>query len=321
MLSSPCLPLEGRLPPSNRLGPAFEPDLFNTEAYAKLHASRFSGDEVRSEYFRAGQDRPSGVFHAMQTGPGLFTSPGRGPYGGFDVSSELDEAELAGFVAETEARLRKRGARRVELVLPPFCYAPHRGPRALVVLCRMGYCVIRQELNQSLDVGEVGFAAQGNYANRKRLNKAARAGILVRELTGGECREGYDAILENRIKKNRSLSMSWDEIQQMREAFPDRVFLFGAEQHGCILAAAICMAVNRRTLYVYAWGERSGAEPVSPVTSIAAHLFEFAGREGFSLLDLGTSSAGGIVNPGLLRFKESLGATPSLKLSLGKVLA
>jgi hypothetical protein len=301
--------------------PAFEPDLFNTEAYARLHASRFFGSEVRSEYFRAGHNMPTGVFHAMQVLPGLFISPGRGPYGGFDISSELDEAELAVFIAKTEARLRQCGAHRVELVLPPFCYAPHCGPRTLALLCRLGYCVIRQELNQALNVGEKCFAVQGNYANRKRLNKANRAGILVRRLNGEECREGYDAIHENRIKKDRSLSMSWQDVQQMQAAFPDRVFHFGAEQHGRIIAAAICMAVNRRTLYVYAWGERVGAESVSPVTSIAAHLFEFAQRGGFTLLDLGTSSVDGIVNPGLLRFKESLGATTSLKLSLGKALA
>jgi hypothetical protein len=299
---------------------AFEPDLFNTEAYAKLHASRFSGIGIRSEHFCAGQHLPVGIFQAMQTHPGVFASPGRGPYGGFDMDSDQNETVLADFVVETEAILRGRGAHRIELVLPPFCYAPHSGPRGFAVLCRLGYCVTRQELNQAIEVVNRSLTELGDYANRKRLSKAARAGVLVRELAENEQRTGYDAILEKRLKKNRSLSMSWEEVQDMIQAFPTRVRVFGAEHQGSIIAAAICLAVSCRVLYVYAWGERVGAEPISPISSLAAHIFDFARRQEFALLDLGTSSVDGVVNRGLLRFKRSLGATSSLKLWLEKSL-
>lgn len=299
---------------------AFEPDLFNTEAYAGLHVARFEGIGVRSEHVRAGRDTPDGVFHAMQIRLGVFASPGRGPYGGFDVSTDMDEAELADFIAATEAMLCTAGARQIELVLPPFCYAPQHGPQCLAVLCRMGYCVMRQELNQAVVVTEASLAESGNYANRKRLNKAARAGLTVRQLNASEYQIGYNAILDNRLKKERSLSMSWEDVQAMIAAFPEQMHVFGAEQDGRIIAAAICVAVNRRILYVYAWGECIGAEPISPVSSIAAHVYTFAQNHGFVLLDLGTSSVEGIVNPGLVRFKQSLGATTSLKLWLRKSL-
>jgi hypothetical protein len=299
---------------------AFEPDLFNTEAYARLHMARFDGIGVRSEHVRAGRDTPDGVFHAMQIRPGLFVSPGRGSYGGFDVSSDMDEAERAHFIAATEARLRSAGAQQVELVLPPFCYAPQSGPRGLAVLCRLGYRVMRQELNQAVVVTEASLAERGNYENRKRLKKAGRAALSVRQLDASEYQVAYTAILENRLKKGRSLSMSWEEVQAMIAAFPQQMFVFGAELDGRIIAAAICLAVSRRVLYVYAWGECSGVEPISPVSSIAAHVYMFAQKHGFALLDLGTSSVDGIINPGLVRFKQSLGATPSLKLWLRKSL-
>lgn len=298
----------------------FEPDLFNTEAYASLHAARFSGIGVRSEHLRTSRNTPDGVFHAMQIRPGLFASPGRGPYGGFDVSSDMDEAELAHFIAATEAMLSAAGAQQIDLVLPPFCYSPQHGPRCLAVLCRMGYRVMRQELNQAIVVTEASLVEIGNYANRKRLNKAARAGLSVRQLDVSEYQVGYNVILENRLKKERSLSMSWQDVQAMIAAFPEQMHIFGAEQDGCIVAAAICVAVNRKVFYVYAWGERIGAESISPVSSIAAYVYMFAQTHGFMLLDLGTSSVDGIVNPGLVRFKQSLGATTSLKLWLRKAL-
>ncbi len=115
--------------------------------------------------------------------------------------------------------------------------------------------------------------------------------------------------------------MSWDDVQAMITAFPGRLHLFGAEHHNQLLAAAICVAVSTRVLYVYAWGEIAGAEALSPVCVLADYLSTFARAQGFDLLDLGTSSIEGIVNPGLLAFKRSLGADESLKLWLTKVLA
>ena len=115
--------------------------------------------------------------------------------------------------------------------------------------------------------------------------------------------------------------MSWHDVQAMTIAFPTKLHFFGAEQGGQLLAAAICVAVSARVLYVYAWGEISGAEALSPVCVLADHLSNFARSHGFELLDLGTSSVAGIVNPGLLAFKRSLGADTSLKLWLTKVLA
>jgi hypothetical protein len=318
--SSDAAPPEAYSLPRDASAPTFAPDLFNTEEYVRLHAARFGGIGVRSEHRRSGADAPDGVFHALQIRPGIFASPGRGPYGGFDVSEDMGEADRADFIATTETKLRVAGAQQIELVTPPFCYAPQSGARALAVLCRSGYCVMRQELNQAIVVTEASLAERGNYENRKRLNKAARAGLNVRRLDTSEYEAAYHVILDNRLKKGRSLSMSWEDMHAMVAAFPQQIFVFGAWMEGRMIAAAICLAVNRRVLYVYAWGECDGAEWVSPVSSIAAHIYTFTQQHGFALLDLGTSSVNGIVNPGLVRFKRSLGATASLKLWMGKSL-
>ncbi len=309
----------------------FQPALFNTEAYAQLHLDRTGLPGLRVKFYRHGEEEAAGVFQAMQLSPGIFSSPGRGSYGGFDVATDLDEAALNSFLIEVESRLRAAGGRQLQMALAPFCYFPQQGPRILLALCRAGYRVMRQELNQAICVGNVSFAMQGDYANRKRLAKAARAGVTIRELRGTEQQAGYEAILENRQKKGRPLSMSWTDVREMLETFPDRVRVFGATMAGAsmaaapqentILAAAICLAVTPRVFYVYAWGERAGVEAISPVSTLAEHLFAFAQQHGFSWLDLGTSSVDGVVNPGLHRFKRSLGATPSLKLWLEKSFA
>ena len=299
----------------------FEPDIFNTVEYGRLHAGRYRLGGLRYTYRRTNEEPIVGVFQAVQCEPGIFTSPGRGPYGGFDISPELTDPEIVEFVSKAETVLRGHGAKRVDVVLPPFCYSPQLGPRILSVLCRAGYRVSRQELNQALVLDPNGSISYENYAARKRLNRARRAGVTARVLDYHEYRAGYDAVAENRQKKGRTLSMSWNDVQAMVDAFPDKLHVFGAEQDGRLLAAAICVAVSTRVLYVYAWGEIAGAEPLSPVCVLADHLFDFSPAQGFHLLDLGTSSVDGVVNPGLLAFKRSLGADDSLKLWLTKVLA
>ena len=299
----------------------FESYLFNTVAYAKLHAHRYSTDALRCAYSRSDQEAVLGVFQAVQCEPGVFASPGRAPYGGFDLSPELTDAEVVEFVSSTETLLQKSGAQRIHMVLPPFCYSPKLGPRVLSILCRMGYVVTRQELNQALVLEPNGATKYGIHAARKRLNKARRAGVAARMLGPDEYRAGYGAIAQNRQKKARTLSMSWSDVEAMVTAFPSKLHLFGAEQDGKLLAAAICIAVSARVLYVYAWGEIAGAESLSPVCVLADDISNFARNQGFELLDLGTSSLEGIVNPGLIAFKGSLGASNSLKLWLTKVLA
>ena len=299
----------------------FEQDLFNTAAYAKLHAHRYSTDALRCVYSRSDQEAILGVFQAVECEPGVFASPGRAPYGGFDLSPELTDAEVVEFVSGTETSLQKIGARRIHVVLPPFCYSPKLGPRVLSVLCRAGYVVTRQELNQALELEPTGVTEYRVHAARKRLNKARRAGVAARMLGPDEYRTGYDIIAQNRQKKARTLSMSWNEVEAMVTAFPSKLHLFGAGQDGQLLAAAICVAVSTRVLYVYAWGEIAGAESLSPVCVLADDISNFARSQGFELLDLGTSSVEGIVNPGLVAFKGSLGASNSLKLWLTKVLA
>ena len=291
---------------------AWEPDLFNTGRFAALHADR-CGPALLFE-------QPGiGAFQAGCLRPGHFTSPGRGPHGGYDVRPTLEVDGFEAFVADAEAALRRAGARSVAVALPPLCHGPQL-PGRLVALCQRGYRVVRQELNQAVVVTGAEFGRQAAHATRKRIGKAVRAGVTAGLLGPEEQAAGYAAVADNRRKKGRPMAMSWAGVQAMQAAFPGRVHVLGARLDGQVVAGAICVAVNARVLYVHAWGEAAGAEALSPVSLLAASAYDLARREGFGLLDLGTSSVDGVADPGLAGFKRSLGAAPSLKLWLERAL-
>jgi hypothetical protein len=296
------------------------PDIFNHADFHRLHRQRFAGTGAYMQ-LRHPSGRIRGAFHALETEPGLFASPGRGSYGGFDIDEELNCTEITRFVNLAEEQLRGLGARRLEVVLPPFCYAPERGALVFNALAGLGYVVQRHELNQSISLQHARILAKGSGNNRTRLNKAVREGVTATRLIPAEYRSAYEVLAESRHKKNYTLSMSWADVTEMLEAFPKAVRFFGAWHGGKMVGAALCVVINPQVLYLYTWGEVAGIERLSPVTVIADMLCSHARAEGFRILDLGTSSLHGVVNPGLFAFKKTLGAMPSIKLFLGKTLA
>lgn len=289
-----------------RSHPPHEAYLFNTDAYAALHVPDFVGRKLSVS-------NGLGIFQVAETASGVFSSPARAPFGGFDVWYEED---FEAFVGQVEKVLMTCGAREWHITLPPLAYGGTRAARELVTLCRLGYVVARQEYNQSLPVNDRSFLELGNYANRKRFNRAVRMGVSARRLEVAEYQAAHEVLVENRAKKGRILSMSWPQVDQLATAFPERVIGFGAFQDGGMVGAALCVVVRSDILYVYAWGERAGAEKSSPVTPIAHAIHDYARIAGFRLVDLGTSSVNGVVNPGLVAFKRSLGAYASLKFWL-----
>jgi hypothetical protein len=299
----------------------FQSAIFNTPAYARLHAHRFPTLPLRCIRRTPGAPAPHGVFQSIEIGPGSHASPACAPHGGFDLAPDATDADAEALIRTAEAALQQAGARTLDIIQPPLRHASAQGARTLALLCRLGYVVTRQELNQALPVDGRRFLDLGAYATRKRAAKARRLGVSTTRLGADQHRAAYDILVRNRAKKGRTLSMAWRDVAAMTEAFPDQVHLFGATQDDALIAAAITVAVTSRVLYVYAWGEQPGAEPASPVTLLAEHIHSFAAAAGFECLDLGTSSVNGVINPGLHAFKASLGAEPSLKLWLRKDLA
>jgi DNA-binding transcriptional regulator YdaS (Cro superfamily) len=289
-------------------------DLFTRPGFHRLHRHRF-GAAAFLQW--RGAEGLCGRFHALETEPGHFASPGRGSHGGFEPAEGVDCAGIARMVGEAEAHLRDLGARRLSVVLPPFCHAPGRTALVLHALLGLGYVVERHELNQSVGLRRARMPARRNYL----INRAVRAGVTVARLAPQDYQAAHAVLAESYAKKGFVLSMDWPDVAEMAAAFPEALHVFGARQAGRLVGAALCLAVNARVLYLYSWGEVRGAEPLSPVTLLAEALYAHARRQGFERLDLGTSSLHGTVNPGVFALKKRLGATPSPKLTLGKTLS
>lgn len=291
--------------------------IFNTLEFFNLHK------KGRAFYFQLclGNPRQSvGVVHFTETEPGLFRSPRRGTFGGFEFNRPARVEVIERFVDEVEQVLRENGARRIELLDPPAIFDVCNSGVLANVLGRRGYVPRTPDLAYLLRVDGTPLWEKLKPSRRQRIHRCQRQGITVAQVGPARQREVYDVIVENRKTKHFPVTMTYDAIQEMVRAFPDRMIFFGAFDGSEMIASSICVKVNSSVLYVFYWGDRSGYEHLSPVTLLAQGIYDYAQQAGFNLVDFGTATRGGVPIYGLINFKREIGCFPSPKPTYVKLL-
>ncbi len=112
----------------------------------------------------------------------------------------------------------------------------------------------------------------------------------------------HEIITQNRRRKGREYALTltdWERLFQM----PDTAYCFTVTPEP--IAAAMCVRVAPRVLYVSAWGDVD-VPSLSPVAFLARELYRWCAGNGFGLLDIGIAD-----EPSLAAFKMRLGFRPS----------
>ena len=291
-------------------------DLFQMRGFQDLHAP----DALRSFHFALVDHRTQSIVatsHFHEHVAGRLESPFRGSFGGPAIipGRSLSPVEMEAYASATTDFLRNEGASTICVVMPPLSYHLHETSAWIDVLVRCGFAMASVELSFGIDVTGA-FIDRIDSGNRKRLQKCIRDGFAAALLPSSEYETAYRVVAENRAKRGYRLSMSWQTFVAMSDALPDRVLCFAVLRGAEPVAAALCLRINDKALYVAHWGEVAGVEAWSPVTLLASGLFDYCVAAGISLLDLGTASVDGKPNHGLVRYKKNLGCSESLKVSL-----
>lgn len=291
--------------------------IFNTSEFFNLHR------KGKAFYFQLclGNPRQSvGVVHFTETEPGSFRSPRRGTFGGFEFSRPIRLQLIERFVDEVEQFLKDNGARRLELLEPPAYFDASNQAILANVLARRGYVPQIPDLAYLLRI-DGPLWDKLKPSRRQRIHRCQRQGITAAQVGPDRHQQVYDVIVENRNNRHFPVTMTYDAIQEMVHAFPDRILFFAAFDRGEIIASSICVKVSNSVLYVFYWGDRPGYEHVSPVTLLAQSIHDYAQQAGFNLIDFGTATNGGDPIYGLINFKREIGCFPSPKSTFVKRLA
>jgi hypothetical protein len=120
-------------------------------------------------------------------------------------------------------------------------------------------------------------------------------------------------IASNRSLKGYPLTMSKENLKRLIISFPDQYLLVGTFIDNQLCACSVTIKLSKTVLYQFYWAHFPEFDDKSP---LVYHNYWLAckGKEwGMKIMDFGVSTDKGIINRGLFRFKQELGAIPTKK--------
>lgn len=278
--------------------------VYNTVAFNSLNATKVVGLHhlvFRSSRIKAGiilGERPDGV----------LASGFSAPFGGFDFPREQEAATVIEIVA---ALRRWLGGRRAIITMPPEFYSPSMNAKTRHALAAAGATCLTL-VNHHVDltgIREHGYEAMLDSKARNKLGIARRA-----PFTFGRCdaAEAYAVIEANRRRRGYPLAMTLEQVCDTAPIAGTEFYVLKLD--GIPMAAAQVNNVAPGIRQLIYWGDTDSEPGLHPMNRLAAELFaEYARRGDTRIIDLGPSGDFESLSPGLASFKESVGATASLK--------
>lgn len=265
--------------------------LFDNSEFFEHHATNFPG----SVYLHSlGQEKWGSSLLLINQ---RLVNPGRGSFG---------------ILSDCHNEFSKLPPYPIETTTPPLILLGEKSSAYLDYLHFLGFQFLESEPSYLIKVTNHPAVTFFDRGNRKRFQKAQRLGFEF--FRTSQWHSLYDLLQENRKQKGATLALSKEEVQFMMDTFSARCQWYSVKLDNRMIAAAFVLQTLDSVWQVVYWGHIPGTEEWSPVTYLAAALYEEAQNEGIKFLDLGTASLEGKPNEGLIRFKRNLGAEPSLKM-------
>ncbi|HET9887913.1 MAG TPA: GNAT family N-acetyltransferase [bacterium] len=241
-------------------------------------------------------------------------SPYGGSFGGFVTAPGLTSADHELLVAGAKEMARDGGARLLHIAVPPSPYRS-QGDHAEFALFAQGARVTAQEITHavSLQGSEDEVWSRIHGAGRRGARKAERLGTTVRAGTAQDLPEFHRLTAANIAAKGRRPTHSLAELQDLFRRFPESMILHVAENDGRVVGGILVFRCNARVALSFYTARAEGADANRCMDLLSERTILDSMDRGFEWLDLGTTSIGGVMNPGLEVFKEGLGGIPFVR--------
>ena len=251
-------------------------------------------------------------------GDSVLESPLKAPFGGFVLPENASPASMRRLIEKVDLYASDKNALSLEIQLPPECYSGPEKDWLMPFLEGAGFQKVRTDLNFHLPV-DGPIRKHLHRSERWKLNKSERLGFTFHPVLQPDWYQVHAYILASRMRKGYPLSMSAAELMESDARFPGRYRVWQVLSPANELAAiAVSIDVSSETEYVFYTADDPLFRKWSPVVMLIAGIYEVALAEKKQVLDLGTASLKGMINPGLAAFKRYLGGVASPKYRIRK---
>ena len=208
---------------------------------------------------------------------------------------------------------------QLKILLPPVHLTEFNPTVQLRTLTDLGATIDFVERSNYLPLEE---RPKSNFSkgNKKKYRQWIEADGTIERVGVNRISEVYETIRINRLALGVEPSISLEGLKLLFSNFPSEYSLFIGSVKDEIAVAAVVVQNSFRQDYVFFWADTLKYRHLSPVVAMCDYLGQSTREKGLSFLDLGAAQIDGVDIPGLVRFKQNLGAIPSDKYQLSLTL-
>lgn len=271
-----------------------------TRDYMEYHSDRFTDHSL---VFLDDKGKIETLLPATLHGDDELRSHGGLTYGGFVLSDRSSGVDMMRCFDSLSLFLREAGIKTLIYKAIPYIYHRHPSDDDLYALWRYGATLSCRNLATVIDMQD---PIPSSRLGKRAVKRREAAGISVRQTD--DVWEFWQIIMDDRrIRHNTVPVHSGDEMQLLRDRFPDEILFFVAESHDEILAGAVVYKAGGVLHLQYAAATGEGKELYA--VDVIYNTLVFDLLRDCRWFDFGTSNEDGgrWLNAGMVRHKEEFG--------------
>ncbi|MBB6002782.1 hypothetical protein [Arcicella rosea] len=279
------------------------------------HLQQQGGEEVYTFYWKNIENQLLEARFSVIILAGKGFSPLRATFGGIEFSEVLPKESLFRFIELAFNTLLKLES--LQITFCPESYF-NINQREALDFCfeklAFKHCTVDQ--NFEIVITDLSFyETLKSQRHKQLLRKSLKNSFFFREEKEPDLALIHNFITQSRVRKNRKMTMTFVDLRQSVELFPDNFNFFSVSHEQKIIAVGVTVKITDEILYTFYLADDEDYLKYSPTIYLISGIYEYCQRNNFRLLDLGIATEKGILNKGLAQFKQRLGAKQSLKKS------
>lgn len=245
-------------------------------------------------------------------------SPLRAPFGSIEFDETIGYEELSFFIERILEFIRQKDIDSVTIVSYPECYSYSKSQLLSFLLWKNNFHISIKDLNYHLPVN-ASFENHLHDSELRRLKKSIHKNFQPKVGKLEHLHEMYSLIKACRQRKGFPLSTTFEVLENLFEQFPENYISFTIWDSDVLIACSIGVLVSKDILYYFLPADHHEYLSFSPTVLLLKTMYDYCLEYQIALFDLGIATSGGVLNEGLIRFKENVGGIPSLKISYKKI--
>lgn len=245
-------------------------------------------------------------------------SPYMAPFGSFTISEDIKFDILNEFNVFIINYFKTIGIKKIIIKHYPRFYQSDCNDLIIASMGLIGFQITAIDINQYIEVSDSPFSTFIHPMELRYLKKSKRAGMVFNAHQNIEVESLFNYIESFRKARKIPVNINLSTLKKLFTKFPNNYRCFSVSMNEEIIAATISVHVNDRVLYNFLPAHNDQYNNYSPMIYLMNGIYEHAILHKYKYLDLGISSKDGTAQPGLIKFKERLGAKSASKLTFMK---